>query len=212
MRVRIWNASTQAPVFGMPVHLAFLDFGVGTVPIPIASTTVDVGVKGSATQPAFASIPWTTPGTPGHYCLQAQLDPADDVDPGNNLGQENTDVRAAQSPATFTFELRNSSREVHTYHYEVDAYVVPDAVPCAQAAPVGEPSLARHRRSSHPMPEGFAITLSPERPRLLPGEQVTIAVTSEPPPDFVGALPLNVNVFHERGFVGGVTLTTVKEA
>src|SRR6266576_2857760 len=55
---RVWNNSLEAPVVGMPVHLSFVDFGVGNEPFPVGSAKVDVGVKGSAGQPAFVTIPW----------------------------------------------------------------------------------------------------------------------------------------------------------
>jgi len=132
VQARIWNNSLEAPVVRMPVHLSYLDFGIGTEPIPIASGKVDVGVKGSASQPAFVSIPWTTPTTPGHYCLQVQLDPADDTDMSNNLGQENTDVVAAHSPATFTFTLRNNTKHERAYRFETDGYEIPQRLPCGE--------------------------------------------------------------------------------
>ena len=103
VRARIWNNSLEAPVIHMPVRLSYLDFGIGTEPILIGSVNIDVGVKGSVEQPSFASLLWTTPPTPGHYCLQVLLDPVEDLEPANNLGQENTNVVAAHSPAVFQF-------------------------------------------------------------------------------------------------------------
>jgi hypothetical protein len=207
----VWNNSTEAPAIGMPVRLSFLDFGVGTVPIPIGTGTIDVGVKGSSTQPAFVSIPWTTPATPGHYCLQALLDPVDDVDRENNLGQENTDVRPMQSPASFTFELRNAAAVPHTFHFELDSYALPSLSPCSENEP-RDRTVARHRRSAHPVPDDFAVSVVPAQPQLAAGAQTTITVKIEGPPGYVGSQPVNVNVFHELGFVGGVTLIAVKEA
>lgn len=212
VRIRVWNNSTEAPVVDMPVHLSFLDFGVGNQPIPIGSATIDVGVKGSASQPAFVTIPWTTPATPGHYCLQALLDPVDDLDRTNNLGQENTDVRLAQSPATFTFALHNNTPETRTYRFDIDGYVLPPLPSCDSAPDPGEPALARHRPDRYPVPDGFTVLISPEQPRLEPDASVTVTVTVEPPPGFVGVQPINVNARHELGFAGGVTLVTRKEA
>lgn len=207
---RIWNNSLAAPVIGMPVHLSYLDFGIGTGPIPIASSTVDVGVKGSAFQPALVSIPWTTPPTPGHYCLQVQLDPVDDSDPSNNLGQENTDVVEAQSPATFTFALRNDSEFTRTYRFEVDGYEIPPRRPCAEERPAGEVLRDDHRRGGHAVPDGFTVAIAPPTPTLDPGNSIAITVTVEPPAGFVGRQPINVNAFHGQRRGGGVTLTTVK--
>jgi hypothetical protein len=209
--VRIWNNSLEAPVIAMPVHLSYLDFGVGNEPIPIASTTADIGVKGSADQPGFVSIPWTTPVTPGHYCLQVQLDPADDIDRSNNLGQENTDVVAAQSPATFTFTLRNNTKLERTYRFDLDGYELQAPQPCTDDRTEPARRLERHRRAGHPVPDGFDVQITPSGPTLAPGDATTITVTAEPPAGFQGRQAINVNAFYDQGFAGGVTLTVVKE-
>ncbi len=209
---RIWNNSLEAPVIGMPVHLSFLDFGVGNEPIPIASGAVDVGVKGSASQPAFVTIPWTTPTKPGHYCLQVLLDPVDDTNLLNNLGQENTNVNAAHSPAVFEFTLRNDTRLPRHYHFEVDAYEIPPLQKCDRTRPDNAATLKRHQPASHPVPAGFVVKIDPPAPTLDPGVSVTITVSVEPPAGFVGRQPLNVNAFHDQGYAGGITLITVKEA
>ncbi len=210
VRARIWNNSLEAPVIGMPVHLSYLDFGIGPVPIPIGSVEVDVGVKGSPDQPSSASWLWTTPATPGHYCLQVLLDPVDDLDPSNNLGQENTNVAKAQSPAAFTFTLRNDTQRPRLYRFEVDAYQIPALPKCG--GPDAEAAVERHRRGRHPIPAGFAVQIDPATPTLDPGALATIGVTVDPPAGFVGRQALNVNAFHEQGFAGGVTLVCVKEA
>jgi len=208
VRARIWNNSLEAPVVHMPVRLSYLDFGVGTQPIPVATVHVDVGVKGSATQPGVASFLWTTPATPGHYCLQVLLDPADDVERANNLGQENTDVVAAASPAVFKFTLRNNTRQSHRYHFEIDTYQIP-ARPSCDDTDRGK-RLEAHRRTDYPVPDGFTVNITPSAPSLDPGDSAIITVAVVPPASFVGRQPINVNTFHERGFVGGVTLTCTK--
>jgi hypothetical protein len=210
VQIRVWNNSLQAPVVHMPVHLSFLDFGIGTTPIPVGSTTVDVGVKGSASQPALATVPWTTPSTPGHYCLQALLDPADDLDYSNNLGQENTDVAEATSPAVFRFTLRNNTKRTRQYRFELDSYVIPDVPDCGSSSANRGLSLARHRQTNFPVPPGFAIDITPSTPALSPGAQMSIHVTAAPPTGFVGRQPINVNCFHDGGFAGGVSLVVKK--
>jgi hypothetical protein len=210
VQIRVWNNSVDAPVVHMPVHLSFLDFGVGTEPIPVGDAKVDVGVKGSATQPAFVSIPWTTPPTPGHFCLQALLDPADDVDFGNNLGQENTDVAQATSPASFSFTLRNNTKRARPYRFELDAYEIPPAPDCGSPAAGRDVILQRHRRGNHPVPPGFSIAITPATATLAPGAQIAVHVAATPPAGFIGRQPINVNCFHDGGFAGGVTLTVTK--
>jgi hypothetical protein len=210
VQARIWNNSVDAPVVGMPVHFSFLSFGVGAQSTAIDSTTVDVGVKGSADQPGFATVAWTTPATPGHFCLQALLDPVDDADPSNNLGQENTDVVEAQSPAEFAFQLRNNTPLPHRYRFELDGYALPTRAPCDEGLDT-KALLDRHRRAAHPVPDGFTVTITPDSPTLQPSEAVDIQASIEPPAGFTGRRSINMNAFHEHDFAGGVTLTVVKE-
>jgi len=138
------------------------------------------------------------------------LDPADDTNLANNLGQENTDVGEAHSPATFTFTLRNNTKRERTYRFETDAYEIPQRPLCTADPPDAAALLARHRRDRHPVPAGFVVQIAPPAPVLAPGAAVTITVSVEPPPAFHGRQAINVNAFHGQGFAGGVTLTTVK--
>lgn len=208
VRARCWNDSFVAPAIDCAVHFSFLDFGIGTVSVPVGSTTVDIGVKGSASQPAFASIKWRTPREAGHYCLQALLDPIDDRDSGNNLGQENTDVKVAQSPVPFAFTLRNDGRKERRYRFDVTAYTLRPQ-PCREAD--AKRRLASHRRGDHPVPPGWSVTITPDTPSLAPGQAIPIAVVITPPDGFVGREAFNIDAFDERGPAGGVTLTVVGE-
>jgi hypothetical protein len=224
---RVWNASTNCPVVSMPVYFSYLSFGVGTVSHPIGKKHVDMGVKGGPGCPAFASIPWRTPSTPGHYCIQVLLAPADDVNFDNNLGQENTNVGTAHSPADFDFQLRNPTELEQAFRFEADAYRIPEAVPCGRAghkrprrtgridlkgqgfAPpreVDEERIARHRLGEQPLPAGWTVETSPDHPTLAPEEEITVHVRIEPPDDFHGSRTVNVNAFRANGFAGGVTL------
>ena len=184
---QVWNNSTQAPVVNMPVAFSFLEFGVGTVSVPIGTTNIDLGVKGGPNCPAPATMSWTTPTTPGHYCLQVQLQPVDDSNTQNNLGQENTDVVAAHSSAVFVFTLRNSSDRSRTYNFQVDAYILGTPDPCNGS---GNPEqdrrarLARHQRGSQPVPGGWQVKIDPEVPSLTPGQSTPITVTATPPGGF----------------------------
>lgn len=209
---QIWNNSAQAPVVNMPVAFSFLEFGVGTVSVPIGTTNIDLGVKGGPNCPSPATMLWTTPTTPGHYCLQVQLQPVDDSNTQNNLGQENTNVGTAHSSAVFVFTLRNSTDRSHTYRFEVDAYIPGTPDPCNGS---GNPEqdrrarLARHQRGSQPVPVGWQVNVNPEAPSLTPGQSTTVTVTASPPGGFTGEQKLNVNALHEGGLAGGVTLIAV---
>lgn len=207
---QIWNNSTVAPAVAMPVNFSFLEFGISTVSVPIGSTQVNLGVKGGPGCPAYATMPWSTPTTPGHYCIQVQLAPYADVNFGNNLGQENTNVGTAASPAVFTFPLRNDTRKTQTYDFEVDAYVPLGPGPCGAGSndvKARADRLARNRRGLFPVPPGWQIVITPNTPTLLPNESVPLIVSASPPPGFIGSQVLNVHAFRGGQIAGGVTLT-----
>lgn len=214
--VRVWNASPDGPVVAMPVHLSYLSFGIGTVSHPIATEQVDVGVIGGVDNPAFVTMQWQTPATAGHYCLQALLDPVDDVDYTNNLGQHNTDVVAAHSPAISTFTLRNDARTERAYWFAYDAYEVGEPEPCVQrrAAQPDDRIPSRHR-VAQPLPEGWDVTISPARPTLAPGAALTVTATVTPPDTFVtGSQPVNIHAYYREFYAdelaGGVTITVTR--
>ena len=201
---RVWNNSHHAPVVDLPVRFSYLEFGIGTVSNPIGVAILKtLGVKGGANHPAFVTMPWTTPTTPGHYCLQVKLEPVDDLNPDNNRGQENTDVAVAQSPAVFEFKLENRTPGNRRYRFEVDAYRLDTVSPCTDRR---EDRLARHRRGLHTVPAGWQVKLDPETPSLAAGASVGTTVTVTPPTGWTGTQPLNVNAFNEASFAGGVTL------
>jgi len=214
---RIWNNSTDAPVVGLPVAFGALSFGVGTTLTPIGATAVNLGVKGGPNHPAFATVPWRSPATPGHYCLLVALLPADDTNVNNNLGQENLLVGHVASPATFKFQLRNQSNRTEAFRFETDTYALPPPRPCGEPDPheparptrvVGATPVvpAKHDRNNYRVPEGWHITIDPAAPELPPGGEVTVKVTIDPPASFRGRQPVNVNAFDRQGFTGGVTL------
>jgi len=208
--VRVWNASVDCPVVMMPVHLSYLSFGVGTVSHAVGTKHVDVGVKGGASNPAYATFPWTTPKEKGHYCLQALLDPVADVEFGNNLGQHNTDVVYSHSPASFSFELRNDTDREHQYFFVFDTYEVGQPEPCAERGDVRRDPAARHRQAP-PLPAGWAVKVEPATPTLAPGASLPVLATITPPDPFKGAQVVNIHALFPDGLqnrlAGGVTIT-----
>jgi hypothetical protein len=233
VQIRIWNGSFHAPAAGLPLFLSYLSFGAGVSSHPVGTAIVDLGVKGSAQCPAFAQVPWRTPVTAGHYCLQARLEWADDANPDNNLGQENVEVGVAHSPATFAFTVGNQVGIARRFEIEVDAYTVPGPRPCDDetwppppgsqrrgAAPsrLAE-SQARWSRvlqeqayGMHSVGEEWSIAVDPAEFGLEAGQERQVQVGIEPTdPDFAGRQPFNLNVFatgpgQARRLVGGVTL------
>lgn len=215
----IWNNSYEAPCVGLKVIFSYLSFGVATVSTAIGTNFVNLGVKGGANAPADARMPWKTPPTPGHYCLQVLLEWVDDANPANNLGQNNLDVVAAHSPAQFTFGLRNDSAKPRSYVFEVDTYAIPDPETCkAGIGPEDRGTFserlrrikARHDRALFPVPPGWAIDIQPPAPQLAPGHEIDVAVAITPPVGFTGEKPFNVNALADGAYAGGVTLKVTK--
>jgi hypothetical protein len=206
---RVWNGSTAAPAPGLPIKVSYLDFGVGTTRHDVGVTTVDLPVKAAGGCPAFATVPWRTPGVPGHYCLQVELLWDDDANPANNMGQSNTDVKPLNSPhAAFTFAVRNDQAERALVTLTVDAYAIPPLSPCEDAA--GEPgrrsSLDRHRIGAWPVPAGWRVELHPAEIVLAPGQQTDVTVDVTAPDGFIGRQALNVHATNGSRFLGGLTL------
>jgi hypothetical protein len=216
---RIWNNSNEAPIVGLPVQFTFLSFGVGTQSHFVGETYVNLGVKGGPGHPAFASVPWKTPNTPGHYCLQIRFEWMDDLNPSNNLGQENTDVGKAHSPAEFQFQLRNNTRQRQTYRFEVDTYYIPPLDPCGQPIeePRPDPPLRqepgtinfvppKHDRRNFPIPPNWNVALNPTEPVLDPGDEITVQLSITPPVAFKGRQTFNIHAFQPEGLAGGITV------
>ena len=216
---RIWNASNEAPAVNLPVHFYFRDFGIGGPLQAIATTTVDLPVKGAAGHPAFAKVKWRTPATPGHYCLFVALVWADDANPLNNVGQENTDVVPLNSPqAAFTFRLHNEGGMRRRFVLEADFYEVPAPPPCPDV-PARQPALmpeeiethrrnalAGHGRARHAVPAGWAVAIQPGTVELEPGDSVDVAVDVTAPDGFAGRQAINISALTGADRTGGVTV------
>jgi hypothetical protein len=203
----------------LPVHFFYLDFGIGNPVNPVGMTKIDVPVKGAPGHPAIATVKWRTPATPGHYCLVTRLSWKDDANPANNLGQENTDVKALNSPnAAFTFPVRNDAGLARTLRLQPDFYQPSGPRPCPdrpapqpaltpdEIAALRREALVRHGRERFAVPQDWRVEIQPRELRLEPGEvrQVTVDVTA--PDGFTGRQAINVNAFDVDRLVGGVTL------
>jgi hypothetical protein len=219
---RIWNNSLDAAVVNMPVNFSYLSFGITTTKTPIPpTTTVDLAAKGMPGCPAFAHVQWTTPATPGHYCLLVEFTWADDANPFNNVGQLNTDVKPLNSPtAEFTFPVRNDAAEQRQIELSVDSYGLPALPSCDRLPAVDNPRPPREQVLSRlrqiadaanpekfPVPPGWHVALDPPSVVLAAGEQRDVTVNITAPDDFTGEQTFNVNGFAGRTPLGGVSLT-----
>ncbi len=217
IHARIYNGSLEAPAVGLPVVFSYLSFGIGTVSTPIGVAAVNLPVKGAAGHPQETFHEWLTPAAPGHYCVQVGLFWPDDAEPGNNLGQENVDVKQLNSPnATFRFTLRNDAPIGRRFRLEIDAYPPPLPPDCAEpgtkrqaetkAAAWGE-RIAAHRRDAHPLPANWSVALLPgEEFPLRAGEEIEITAAVTVTEAVPAKRPININAFADGILVGGVTL------
>ena len=231
----IYNNSTEAPAVGMPVEFSFQSFGVGAALTPIGTTTINLPVKGAPGHPALARINWRTPAAPGHYCLKVQLVWADDANPKNNLGQENTNVGTASSPAVFQVPVQNDDTIRKAIHMTADAYAIPAKIGCREKprkkdsdhrypkhrrravfVPTTEEAAdwtlarVRHNVDAFPIPAEWSVNIRPPEFVLAPGQVQDVIVTITPPDDFRGEHSFNINAMHGAGLLGGVTLMVRK--
>jgi hypothetical protein len=204
---RIWNGAVTAPAPGLPVKVSYLEFGIGTTRHEVGMTKVDLPAKGAAGCPATAGVGWHTPPVAGHYCLQVELLWDDDAEPGNNLGQHNTDVKPLNSPhAAFTFPVRNDRPERRQMTIELDSYAIPPLDPCGEERHERGGRLARHQRWAWPLPDGWRVIADPSELVLAAGESAKVTVDVTAPDDFVGRQAINVHAFSDPYLLGGVTL------
>ncbi len=105
LEIIVHNASRDKPAIGTSVAVRWIEFGAGAqIRHPIATLMANVPVWPGT---AIVTTPWRTPDIPGHYCIEVELAHGDDGNPSNNLGWNNTQVHAAQSPVTRPIRVFN---------------------------------------------------------------------------------------------------------
>jgi hypothetical protein len=83
------------------VVLRWADFGMGSPWNHVGDAKLDVPPGG-----AVAEIPFVPPIT-GHLCINAEIHHLEDINPNNNMAQENLHVGGTSSPAKVCFVLHN---------------------------------------------------------------------------------------------------------
>jgi hypothetical protein len=145
--------------------------------------------------------------------IQAKLHWVDDANQENNLGQNNVDLALAQSPAHFSFVLRNRFTRAHLFRFTVDTYTPLEPPDCSIAAFPRERRsqrirrlVALHQARDFSVPAGWTVAIAPDVISLAPGAEATIDVDVTPAAVFSGEKAFNVNAFGDGVFAGGVTL------
>jgi hypothetical protein len=105
LAVTVHNSSRTRPAPGTQVSIRWIEFGAGSqVKHPITALSTDVPVWPGT---AVVNTTWTTPATPGHFCIEVELVHPDDGNPANNRGWNNTQVHAANSPVERLIRIFN---------------------------------------------------------------------------------------------------------
>lgn len=105
LEITVHNSSRDKPADGTTVHVRWIEFGAGgQTRHPIASLTANVPIWPAV---AVVTTQWRTPDTPGHYCIEVELNHPDDANPANNRGWNNTQVYAANSPVVRPIRIFN---------------------------------------------------------------------------------------------------------
>ena len=105
LEITVHNASRDKRADGTMVEIEWVEFGAGaTVRNPIAVLPANVPVWPGT---AVVQTKWRTPATPGHYCIEVDLQHPDDGNPANNRGWNNTQVHAANSPVNRNIRVFN---------------------------------------------------------------------------------------------------------
>lgn len=103
--ITVHNSSRDKPADGTLVEVRWIEFGAGgQIRHPITTLTADVPVWPGVKQ---VQTEWETPATPGHYCIEVELFHTGDGNPANNLGWNNTQVKAAASQVRTPIRIFN---------------------------------------------------------------------------------------------------------
>jgi len=137
--ITVHNGSNEAPAPGVKVLLHYRRWGVAGPWIFESQGVIDLPVRGAPGEPGSLIVPWHTPHTGGHYCLLVVLVHANDLNPLNNFGQTNTDIRRnARAGERFTarFPVMHALPGRRTLRVQLTGYRLPER-PLYPPAPEG---------------------------------------------------------------------------
>jgi hypothetical protein len=123
--IRVHNGSNQAPAFGVSVSLSYHLWGSSGPWIPVGQTQVDLPARGAPGEPATVQLNWHTPARDGHWCLDVQLQHPEDLNPLNNLGQTNVDIRRVKPGEALAIEVPVRANQRQTLRLRATGYSLP---------------------------------------------------------------------------------------
>jgi hypothetical protein len=186
VKVRVHN-DTAFTAHGARIIYRWADFGIGGPWYDFWTDVRDVPPGG-----ATAEAPFTP--TSGHLCVLADIYHIEDINPGNNQGQENLHVGQATSPAKVCFLVWNRTKKPAAVYLEVRQLVRFDQI--------GKERLWA-TQIIHPDPQILqpgdkakaCIVVDPDVADIKKGTQAKFAVTG----------------FIDGEMIGGVNLTITKK-
>lgn len=226
----IHNKKNDTPVPGMPVVFKLVSFGAsGDIIQPIGSAVVDLPVRGTPGEPAHASVTWTTPTSPGHYCITIEAVVPDDATPMDNIGQHNTVVNGVRhgERLELRFPVRNALQIAQRFSARLHSYRLPErhilrrrmgegAGANRTGQREGDASLlqrvvAANRPDLFPVPADWDAAVTPSDGIIEPGRTVDLTFTATVPASAPAGLqqPFHISISDAEGKapLGGVTAT-----
>ncbi len=197
--VQVHNAATD-PAIGVRVRLVYRPWSFNSpdlIPVEIDANGqevfqfVDVAAMGAAVTQFRWHTPPVQPGQAQHFCLQAILSHPLDINPNNNIGQENTNVYSEQPRSVTPGELAEIEVPLHNrlereerFRFQAHRYEInpTDQAVLKLKVTRGRPRLSPADRLGHLLP---TVVREPEDVPPAPGP--TAAASTRPRtrlPDF----------------------------
>jgi hypothetical protein len=169
--ITVHNGSNEAPAPATGVQLWFRDWGIAGPWTFASQGSVDLPVRGASGEPASIRLPWHTPASGGHFCLMAVLQHANDLNPANNFGQTNTDIRRAAHAGemlSFDIPVMHMLPGRRALRLQLTSYRLPES---PLFPPLAKETLDRYDAAIRQLGE------KPSFPRLLDAAGVTGAIS-----------------------------------
>jgi hypothetical protein len=116
IRVRIYN-DTDFDANNVQVTFKWANYGLGQ-PFELIGPTPSVTIDVPKNDSAFAENTWSPQAT-GHICIQVETYHVEDINPDNNLGQENCHVGTSNSPYKIPFQVCNPTDQASAMFLEI---------------------------------------------------------------------------------------------
>ncbi len=212
------NNSPFFDALGTHIQVNMLQFGIGA-PGPTSLHTYTKDIPFATVDHSIGeTFTWTTPPDAGHFCLQVLITHGNDVNPGNNEGWNNTEVKIVAPGETFArpipvwnlrrFERPGKERQnaamrklLSAVTIDLDSYVLPTldpadpdldvlfaATPAQWDAKVTPTNMTIEPLSNHETTATFEVTVPAD---AAPGTRATFNVTGR-----AGGWPLGGVTFH----------------